>query len=113
MKTDPTGGSLYDALRMGQIRGDANRLKTATSLMESSFYQELFKVMRETVPEGEFSGGQAENVFSAMLDQHVADQAASQSHRGIGEALYRHFAQAIGGAEGVDAAPDGSTKEGS
>ncbi len=97
MNIGPGGpGGLYDALRMGQIKGDKDRLESATSLLESSFYQEMFKVMRETVPEGEFSGGQAESVFAAMLDQHVADEAAARSDRGVGAALYRQLAQAIG-----------------
>lgn len=115
MSTGPVGGpDLFDSLRLGQIRGDQQRLKTATSLMESSFYQELFKVMRSTVPEGEFSGGQAENVFTAMLDQYVADEAASQSEGGIGNALYRHFVGAIGEPAGPDssgASAEGSGKE--
>jgi flagellar protein FlgJ len=48
--------------------------------------------MRETVPQGgAIPGGSGEEMFSGLLDQHIADDAAQRTDRGIGEALYRHF----------------------
>ncbi|MGI9626404.1 MAG: rod-binding protein [Longimicrobiales bacterium] len=94
--TDPA--SLLAALKEGRIEGADARLKTATDLLESSFYQELFKVMRETVPEGGMDGGAGQDIFASLLDQHVAEEAAGQSDRGIGAALYRHFSRLVGGA---------------
>ena len=97
MRVSPDGpDALLTSLKSGRLQGEEARLKAATSLMESSFYQELFKVMRETVPEGgALGGGAGEDIFAGLLDQHVADAAASQSDRGIGAALYRHFAEVV------------------
>ena len=92
---DVDPGSLLRALKDGRIDGNEARLRAATSLLEGTFYQELFKVMRETVPDGGFGGGAGEEVFSSMLDQHLADEAAGQTERGIGAALYRHFANYV------------------
>lgn len=85
------------ALRDGRIQGDEARLRAATRLLEGTFYQELFKAMRETVPEGgALSGGTGEDMFTGMLDQHISDVAALRSQRGIGQALYRHFTRSPG-----------------
>lgn len=85
------------ALRDGRIQGEEARLRAATRLLEGTFYQELFKAMRETVPEGgALDGGSGEEMFTSMLDQHVSDAAALRSQRGIGQALYRHFTRSLG-----------------
>lgn len=99
------GGDVLGALRSGRIQDPAERLKAATKLLEGSFYEELFKVMRETVPEGgAFSGGQGEDIFQGMMDQRVAEAAAMRADNGLGDALYRHFADA-------GLVPDGSAPE--
>ena len=96
------GGSVRDvlgALRDGRVHGHDARLNAATRLLEGTFYQELFKAMRQTVPEGgALSGGAGEEMFTGLMDQHVADAAALKSSRGVGAALYRHFTRgALGG----------------
>lgn len=92
------GDDLLQALRSGRIQGDEARLAAATDLLESSFYQELFKALRDTVPEdGLTSGGQGEEIFSSLLDQHLAEVSARRSDGGLGSALYRHFLSAGGG----------------
>lgn len=82
------------ALRSGRIQGSEERLRVATSLLEGSFYEELFKAMRDTVPAGE--GGSGRAMFEGLLDRSVAEAAAGRSERGIGAALYRAF----GGGDG-------------
>ena len=85
--------STLSALKSGNIRGEEARLRAATDLLESAFFQELFKAMRDTVPEsGLLGGGSGEDAFSSMLDQHIADAAASRLTGGLGQALYRRFA---------------------
>ncbi len=85
---------LLTALERGTIQGRENRLRAATALFEGVFMNELFKAMRATVPEGEIGdGGSGEEVFTGLLDQHLADAAALRSEGGIGEALYRHFSR--------------------
>jgi peptidoglycan hydrolase FlgJ len=99
----PTGRDALTALRDGRIQGDHARLRAATRLLEGSFYQEMFKAMRETVPDGgEFSGGAGEEMFTGMLDQHMSDEAALRSANGLGAALYARFVRSLD----VDAAPD-------
>ena len=110
---------VYEALKSGQIQGDRARLKAAASLLESSFYQEMFKAMRDTVPDsGLLSGGSGEDMFTSMMDQHLSDEAAARVERGLSEALYRQLAPAQGIADEVAAAapegggPDQGAKEG-
>ena len=86
------GVDMVEALKNGAIQGDEARLRAATGALEGTFYQELFKAMRETVPEsGLLNGGAGEDAFTSMLDQHLADVQATRSDRGIGQALYRWF----------------------
>jgi flagellar protein FlgJ len=107
--------STLDALRSGRIQGKEGKLRAAADLMESSFFQELFKALRQTVPEGGMvNGGGGEDMFSSLMDQHIADVAASTMSRGLGEALYRHFAgpQGVASQEsegGADAMKVGNT----
>jgi len=92
-----SGKALRDplaALRDGRLQGREARLKAATRLMEGSFYQEMFKAMRRTVPEGgAMDGGAGEEMFTSLMDQHVSDAAALKSDRGLGQALYRYLAR--------------------
>jgi Rod binding domain-containing protein len=115
--SDPISGAgpggpegIFEALRDGRIQGDEARLKAAASLLESSFYQELFKAMRDTVPDtGLLSGGGGEEMFTSLLDQHLADEAAARLERGLAEALYRQL-QPVRSGDGPaasDALPGG------
>lgn len=82
-------GGLLASLRAGQIRGEAAQLRAATTLMEAAFVQELYKAMRETVPEGGImSGGSGEAIFNGMLDQQIAEATAGRMESGLGKALY-------------------------
>ena len=78
---------------------DDARLRRACAELESVFLNELMKLMRESVPEsGLVSGGTGEEIFSSLLDQHIAVQAAERMERGLGAALYRHFRAAAAAA---------------
>ena len=97
----PSNADLLMQLRDGRITDPDDRLRAATQLLEGTFYQEMFKAMRGTVPEGGVvSAGSGQDMFESLLDQHVADAAAGQSRarsdRGLGSALYRYFTQARG-----------------
>lgn len=68
------------------------RLKKAAQQMEGVFVQQLFKAMRETVPDGELArGGMGEEIFTGLLDQQVAESAALGWERGLGASLYRQL----------------------
>ena len=79
------------------------RLRRATQELEGVFVQELFKAMRDTVPEGGVvDGGPGEEMFSDMMDQKLSAEAATGWERGLGAALYRQLRPLLSGA---DAAP--------
>lgn len=88
---------------------DEERLRKSVHELEGLFVAQMLRVMRETVPEDGFvARGAGEEMFTAMLDEHLAEEVPSQWHHGIGEALYRQLrAAAIRPAEaGGDDARD-------
>ena len=88
------------------------KLRRAAQELEGVFVQELFKAMRETVPEGGIvDGGPGEDMFSSMMDQTISSEAASGWERGLGAALYRQLKPLLSGADQApqaDAAAEGS-----
>jgi flagellar protein FlgJ len=63
---------------------DRDRLEKACGDFEAIFVQQLFKTMRASIPEaGLFNGGRAEEIYTSMLDQHVAEKMA-HGQSGIG-----------------------------
>ena len=88
------------------------KLRRAAQELEGVFVQELFKAMRETVPEGGIvDGGPGEDMFSSMMDQTISSEAASGWERGVGAALYRQLKPLLSGADSApaaDAAAEGS-----
>lgn len=68
------------------------QLKDSSGKLEGLFVEQLFKAMRETVPQdGLTSGGQGEEIFSSLLDQKMADEVPAQWHRGIASALVKEL----------------------
>jgi len=57
--------------------GKAQRLAKACADFEAIFVEQLFKTMRASVPESELlDGGRAEEIYTAMLDQQIAQEMA-------------------------------------
>jgi peptidoglycan hydrolase FlgJ len=72
------------------------RLKKAAHDLEGVFVNELFKVMRGTVPqEGILSQGQGQDLFQGLFDSRIADLYAGRSHGGLGDALYRQLSRRL------------------
>jgi peptidoglycan hydrolase FlgJ len=76
--------------------GSNNRdddLKKVSKQLEGVFVQQLFKAMRDTVPQGEgfVSGGAGEDIFTSLMDEHLAAETPTQWEGGLGEALYRQL----------------------
>ena len=68
------------------------RIRGVAQQMEGVFVEQLFKAMRETVPEGGMlGGGSGEEMFTSMMDQHVAQIAPARWDRGIAAAVYRQL----------------------
>ena len=75
---------------------DAARLRQASQQLEGVFVEQLFKAMRETVPEGGvLDGGMGEEIFSSLMDGHIASTATDGWDRGLGAALYRQLRGAV------------------
>jgi len=71
---------------------DAERLKTSVRQLEGVFVQQLFKAMRDTVPtEGMFSGGAGEEMFTGLLDEHMAELVPAQWNSPLGAALLQQL----------------------
>jgi flagellar protein FlgJ len=87
-----TNASAPTPPRSARQQRDATLMKTASQL-EGMFVQQLYKAMRETVPqqEGIVSGGAGEDIFTGLLDQHLAAETPKQWKHGITQALYRQL----------------------
>lgn len=81
------------------------KLRKAAGDLEGLFVQQLFKAMRDTVPkeEGIVSGGAGEDMFTGLLDQHLAAETPKGNPSGIAEALYRQLSHRLPG-HGLSAA---------
>jgi flagellar protein FlgJ len=74
-------------------RSDDQKLRDSVKALEGLFVQQLYKSMRETVPqqEGIVSGGAGEDIFTSLMDEHLAAETPKQWERGLAEALYRQL----------------------
>jgi flagellar protein FlgJ len=91
------------------------KLRKVTHQLEGVFVQQLFKAMRETVPqdEGVLTGGSGQDMFTGLLDEHLAAETPQQWNSGLGEALFRQLRGALA-KSGADATPSsGAQREGS
>jgi flagellar protein FlgJ len=60
--------------------------------LEGVFIRQLFKAMRETVPEGgALETGAGTEMFRDLMDEHLADEMAGRLRTGVGEAVYRQI----------------------
>lgn len=72
------------------------KLKKAARDMEGAFVEQMYKSMRETVPSGGmFDGGSGEDMFTGLLDQHVAADTPVQWQHGLSESIYRQMRNAV------------------
>jgi flagellar protein FlgJ len=89
--------------------GEDAKLRKVAQQMEGVFVQELYKAMRATVPQndGAMNGGAGEEMFTGLMDQHLATETPEAWGRDLGEAIYQHLrgrltaAAAPTGAEGA------------
>lgn len=70
-------------------RPDNKKLEAACRDFESIFVNYMMQKMRDTVPEDEmFGGGQAEKIYSGMLDSEVAKSVSHQRGIGLAAIMY-------------------------
>lgn len=101
------------AATSGPAKTQDEQLKESAKALEGLFVQQLFKAMRETVPqqEGIVSGGAGEDIFTSLMDQHLAAETPSQWAGGLGEALYRQLRGALPPAANANSASQASTPD--
>jgi Rod binding domain-containing protein len=67
--------------------------------LEGVFVAQLFQAMRATVPEESTDASPGREMFTAMLDERMADAAADRMHGGIGDALYHQLSRRLDATE--------------
>lgn len=79
---------------------EQKKLRKAASDLEGLFVSQMFKAMRATVPtdEGIVSGGSGEEIFTGLMDEHLAAETPSHWGGGISEALYRQLSKGLSAA---------------
>jgi flagellar protein FlgJ len=78
------------------MRSDDERLRSAAKALEGVFLSYMFKAMRATVPEGGlFEHSQGEEMFTAMLDERLAEITTATSNGGLGDQLYEQLRQRL------------------
>ena len=87
---------------------DEARLKKSAQQMEGLFVQQLYKAMRETVPSGEgvVDGGSGDEMFTGLMDEHLAADTPTQWAHGLAAAAYRQLRAALPHAGESTGAPD-------
>lgn len=97
----PTAASIRSMAPPGRhpvVQDAETRLRKSALQLEGLFVQRLFAAMRETVPDdGLLSQSNAENTFTAMLDEKMAEQVPSQwnGRHSLAEALYHQLRQRL------------------
>ena len=78
-------------------RPDAHALlRRKAHELEGVFLNQLFQVMRATVPkDGIIEPAPGQELFTSLLDERLASQAAERMKGGMGEALYRQMARRL------------------
>jgi peptidoglycan hydrolase FlgJ len=68
-----------------------DRLREASEQLEGLFVQYLTKALRATIPNGGNPDAPGADLYSSLLDEHLAQVVANDTRTGIAEALYRQF----------------------
>jgi peptidoglycan hydrolase FlgJ len=72
-----------------------DKLEKACHQFESLFVKYMLQTMRETVPENNmFGGGQAEKIYTGMLDDQVAQSISEKRGIGLAAIMYAQMASA-------------------
>lgn len=77
-------------------RDDRPELRKLAHELEGLFMNQLFQAMRASVPqEGPLAAGTGEELFTSLMDESLAHEAARRMTHGIGEALYRQLVRRL------------------
>ena len=92
------GSAVPPTKPIGPPRNEDDKLRDAASQLEGLFVQQLYKSMRDTVSaeDGIVSGGAGEDVFTGLMDQHLAAETPRHWEGGLAEAVYRQLRTGVG-----------------
>ena len=86
--------SVGAALGRAAPRNDHAQLRKLAKDLESVFLNQLFQAMRASVPEsGLIESSPGQEMFTAMMDEHLAREAAHRIDSKLSEALYRQLSR--------------------
>jgi flagellar protein FlgJ len=76
---------------------DIAQVKKLAQDFESIFLEQMFKSMRSSVQKsGLVDGGNAEEIYTSMLDSEYAKQMSSQGNAGLSQMIERQLLQTMG-----------------
>jgi len=92
----PAAPAAASAPGAARASGAHARLRRLAHEMEGVFLDQLFKAMRASVPKGGLiDDAPGEEMFTSLMDERLASEAAERMRRGMGEALYRQLARRL------------------
>ncbi|MBU4001028.1 MAG: rod-binding protein [Proteobacteria bacterium] len=75
---------------------ESEKLKKVCQAFESLFVAQVMKEMRATVPKNElFDGGQAEEIYTSMLDEKLSEEIATNGSLGLAKKLYESLSETL------------------
>ena len=82
--------------RVDKSRSDDKELQRACHQFESLFVKYMLQTMRQTIPENNmFGGGQAEKIYTEMLDDQVAQSISEKRGIGLAAMMYTQMASSV------------------
>lgn len=76
---------------------DIAKVKQLAKDFESVFLEQMFKTMRSSVQKsGLIDGGNAEEIYTSMLDSEYAKQMSQQGQSGLADMIERQLLQSMG-----------------
>ena len=94
------------------LSDDEKKLRKSANDLQGLFVAQMFKAMRDTVPQEDTvgSGGSGEELFTGLMDEHIAADTPKHWSGGISEALYRQLRAALPGASGATTPPSSTVQ---
>jgi Rod binding domain-containing protein len=80
----------------GGLARDQEKLRRLSHEFEGLFLKQMLDVMRQSIPQGGLiESSMGEEVFTSLLDERLASEAARRSQGGLGDALCRQLARRL------------------
>jgi peptidoglycan hydrolase FlgJ len=72
------------------------KLRKVSVQLEGVFVQQMYKSMRSTVPTGGLvDGGSGEELFTSLMDDHIAADTPQKWKHGLSESIFRQLRDAV------------------